>query len=74
MIVFGAAAQASLQKVSAAGGAATAATTLDQGESGHRMPFFLPDGRHFLYRANKAVQEAGRSTWHRSIRPNGNYC
>ncbi len=55
MIVFSPAQNSSLQKVSAAGGVPTAATVLGQGESGgHRMPFFLPDGRHFLYRANKA--------------------
>ena len=40
-----------LQKVSAAGGVPTAATILDQGESNHGSPSFLPDGRHFLYRA-----------------------
>jgi Tol biopolymer transport system component len=40
-----------LYKVSAAGGAATPVTKLDQarGESTHRWPFFLPDGRHFLF-------------------------
>ncbi|HEY3123617.1 MAG TPA: protein kinase, partial [Thermoanaerobaculia bacterium] len=40
-----------LFRVSAAGGPATPATRLDpaRGEDGHRWPFFLPDGRHFLY-------------------------
>src|SRR5262249_10312418 len=40
-----------------AGGPATQLTTLDasQGEVGHMRPWFLPDGRHFLYiaRANR---------------------
>jgi hypothetical protein len=42
-----------LLKVSASGGIASAVTTLDagRGESSHRWPQFLPDGRHFLYLA-----------------------
>jgi eukaryotic-like serine/threonine-protein kinase len=42
---------AALQKVSAAGGVPTAATVLGQGEFWHGRPSFLPDSRHFLYRA-----------------------
>jgi eukaryotic-like serine/threonine-protein kinase len=38
-----------LRRVSAAGGTATPATVLAPGESAHRAPQFLPDGRHFLY-------------------------
>jgi Tol biopolymer transport system component len=40
-----------LFKVSAAGGPVSPATRLDEarGESTHRWPQFLPDGRHFLY-------------------------
>jgi len=39
--------------VSASGGPASPATTLDteNGETQHWSPFFLPDGRHFLYLA-----------------------
>ena len=39
--------------MAAAGGTPTLATTLDTkgGELWHRHPFFLPDGRHFLYAA-----------------------
>ncbi len=51
VIVFGPAYATALQKVSASGGVPTAATTLGQGEISHWRPFFLPDGRHFLYRA-----------------------
>jgi len=38
-------------RVSAAGGTATPVTELDKtsGEISHRFPWFLPDGRHFLY-------------------------
>jgi Tol biopolymer transport system component/predicted Ser/Thr protein kinase len=42
---------AGLQRVSASGGVPTAASALGAGEGGHRRPFFLPDGRHFLYYA-----------------------
>jgi len=40
-----------LQRVSAEGGTATAATALDKARSEvyHAAPVFLPDGRHFLY-------------------------
>jgi serine/threonine protein kinase/Tol biopolymer transport system component len=42
-----------LQRVSVSGGNSSDATALDEtyGESGHRFPWFLPDGRHFLYSA-----------------------
>ena len=42
-----------LLRVSAAGGVATAVTTLDRegGETGHLSPSFLPDGEHFLFDA-----------------------
>jgi Tol biopolymer transport system component len=60
VIVFSPAQNSALQKVSAAGGVPSAATVLGQGEAvGHRMPFFLPDGRHFLYRASKAGERGG---------------
>jgi serine/threonine protein kinase len=51
VIVFAPTLSSGLQKVSAAGGVPTAATTLGQGETRHVRPSFLPDGRHFLYRA-----------------------
>ena len=42
-----------IRRVSASGGAPSATTTLDAeaGEAYHSSPFFLPDGRHFLYLA-----------------------
>ena len=41
-----------IHRVSAAGGASTAVTKLDQSrrQSTHRWPYFLPDGHHFIYR------------------------
>ena len=40
-----------LQRVSAAGGTPVSVSVIDTeyGETGHRWPRFLPDGRHFLY-------------------------
>jgi Tol biopolymer transport system component len=38
-----------LFRVAADGGTPEQVTTLDAGERGHAFPFFLPDGRHFLY-------------------------
>jgi serine/threonine protein kinase/Tol biopolymer transport system component len=42
-----------IYRVASSGGAASPVTQLDQdqGDFGHPSPFFLPDGRHFLYRA-----------------------
>jgi len=52
VIVF-APATGGLMRVPSAGGTPTTITTLDPatGETNHRWPFFLPDGRHFLYTA-----------------------
>ena len=52
VILFASSAPGSpIRRVSSSGGAVSLATTLDQakGESAHWAPFFLPDGRHFLY-------------------------
>ncbi|MDA2938906.1 serine/threonine-protein kinase [Acidobacteria bacterium AH-259-A15] len=48
-----------LQYVSAAGGEAKSLTELDEsrGETAHRWPCFLPDGRHFLYLALSSQPE-----------------
>ena len=38
-----------LYRVSDSGGEPTEVTRLNSGQSGHRFPHFLPDGRHFLF-------------------------
>ena len=43
-------------KVPATGGVPVAATKLGPGETTHWRPSFLPDGRHFIYRAAIAGQ------------------
>jgi Tol biopolymer transport system component len=47
----------SLNRVSASAGASSPPTVLDvgQGERVHGLPFFLPDGRHFLYTAGNTT-------------------
>jgi Tol biopolymer transport system component len=53
VIVFAPSTTGGLQRVSAAGGAPSDASALDTtyGETSNRFPWFLPDGRHFLYTA-----------------------
>jgi Tol biopolymer transport system component len=53
VILFSPSSRDPLLRVSSAGGAPVPATELDvsQREFSHRFPFFLPDGRHFLYLA-----------------------
>jgi eukaryotic-like serine/threonine-protein kinase len=48
-----------IHRVSAAGGAATPVTALDtsKNEASHRWPYFLPDGRHFLYVAGSSFTQ-----------------
>jgi Tol biopolymer transport system component/predicted Ser/Thr protein kinase len=48
-----------LYSISAAGGPLTPVTSLDtsRGERSHNWPYFLPDGRHFLYLANSSQPE-----------------
>jgi eukaryotic-like serine/threonine-protein kinase len=51
VIVFSAAGGTPLHQVAAAGGTPSPVTKLGEGEAGHARPSFLPDGRHFVYRA-----------------------
>src|SRR5271169_740115 len=52
VIVFSPAPTAALMQVSASGGTPTPLTKLDPSiHTSHRWPFFLPDGKHYLYLA-----------------------
>jgi eukaryotic-like serine/threonine-protein kinase len=53
VILFTPSGNAPIYRVAATGGAATPVTTLDaaSGDVQHASPWFLPDGRHFLYSA-----------------------
>ena len=62
VIVFAPSTDGPLYRVSASGGTPVAVTALDQsrGETLHAQPWFLPDGRHFIFvvRATKS-EDAG---------------
>jgi eukaryotic-like serine/threonine-protein kinase len=49
VIVFAPFLEGGLMRVPAAGGTATPLTTLDAGEGNHAWPYFLPDGRHYIF-------------------------
>ena len=55
---------AQIKRVSALGGEVTDATVLDhtRGERTNRFPWFLPDGKHFLYTAQRTIGFYNRST------------
>ena len=50
-----------LKQVPATGGVPRSATVLQPGEVGHLRPAFLPDGRHFVYRAPNGTTSG--NTW-----------
>lgn len=59
VIVFAQSATNGLYRVSATGGTATQITDVDvsRNELGHAWPYFLPDGRHYLYLARSTQPE-----------------
>jgi len=62
VIVFAEAAPGPLYRISAAGGESSPVTALDQSRPGtsRRWPYFLPDGRHFLYlERSQQVESSG---------------
>jgi Tol biopolymer transport system component len=61
VIVFAPGGASALYRVSAAGGEPSPVTVLDQSqfERAHRWPYFLPDGRHFLYFVSSTQAETG---------------
>ena len=72
-ILFTPSGSAPIYRVAATGGPATAATRLDQasGDVQHTAPWFLPDGRHFLYSAigNRSGAPAVRGVYLGSLDP-----
>jgi serine/threonine protein kinase len=61
VIVFGQESRAGLVRIAAVGGTPVAVTVLDPAarETSHAFPFFLPDGRHFLYVAYSSFVPVG---------------
>ena len=60
MIVFSRSNAEPLYKVSAGGGAVTLVTKYVQEDGPQRLPWFLPDGKHFIYRVQGAANTAIR--------------
>jgi eukaryotic-like serine/threonine-protein kinase len=56
VIVFAPISTGPLYRVSVSGGERVAITKLTQGQTSHRSPSFLPDGRHFLYLVTEGGQ------------------
>jgi Tol biopolymer transport system component len=46
-----------LRRISSDGGTPVLATKIDPKEEGHRWPYFLPDGRHFIFLADAEQTE-----------------
>jgi serine/threonine protein kinase len=70
VILFAPNTQTPLMRVSANGGAPTPATTVDAAHhTSHRWPFFLPDGKHFLYMAihHDPSKSANNTVYYASI-------
>ena len=65
VILFSAATNGPIWRISAAGGAPPSqATPLDSPrEASHRFPAFLPDGRHFLYYVRAAEPDVRGVYW-----------
>ena len=59
IIVFAPSATGRLQRVAATGGTVTAAMALGPPQSGHVLPFFLPDGRRVLFGAFGGAEAQG---------------
>ncbi len=68
-IVFSPGPNAALMRVSASGGTAEPLTMLDPQLDSHRWPFFLPDGKHFLYLAlnHDAAKVANDAIYYASV-------
>jgi eukaryotic-like serine/threonine-protein kinase len=64
-IVFESGAYDGLLQVSAGGGSPQPASRLDtaQGENSHRWPYFLPDGKHFLFWSRSSRGAEGNSLY-----------
>ncbi|HJZ78843.1 MAG TPA: hypothetical protein VKD91_00805, partial [Pyrinomonadaceae bacterium] len=59
IIVYSRSSNDALYRISATGGLPAQVTTIDKSrkEISHQWPYFLPDGRHFLYLARSAQKE-----------------
>ena len=73
VIIFGTG-TGGVMRVSAEGGTASPLTTLDpsDNEAAHQLPFFLPDGRHFIYlRGSSSAENTGAYVGSLDAKPEG---
>ena len=59
IILFGPSGNTPLSRISATSGTPEVVTHLEPGQTNHRFPQFLPDGRHFLFYAQGATDRSG---------------
>ncbi len=59
VILFSPGPAGALLRVTASGGDGVAVTKLEPWQAGHRFPWFLPDGRHYLYYAEGSPEKPG---------------
>jgi eukaryotic-like serine/threonine-protein kinase len=70
IILFSAGPVSPIVQVNVAGGTPTAVTKIDTAQhSSHRWPFFLPDGKHFLYFAmnHDRAKSSGNAVYYASL-------
>ena len=66
-ILFAPESQSPIVRVSPSGGTPVPVTKLDTAGSSHRWPFFLPDGKHFLYLFVDASNGARDAVYYASV-------
>jgi Tol biopolymer transport system component len=73
VILFNATTNSPLSRVAAAGGTPSVVTALDirAGEVRHTLPFFLPDGQHFLYGATTTDYQRALGVYVASLNSTG---
>jgi eukaryotic-like serine/threonine-protein kinase len=71
-IVFSPSPFGPLQKVSAAGGTPVPVTTAPKSDVTHRFPYFLPDGRHFIYTVSSSADRAASGIYVGSLDSSAN--
>ena len=59
VILFAEGNKATISRVASSGQGGLAVTKLAQGQTTHRSPWFLPDGRHFLFYAEGSAERSG---------------
>jgi Tol biopolymer transport system component len=67
VILFSPEAEAPILRVSASGGTPAPVTKVDSAQASQRWPFFLPDGKHFLYLLVDPINPANDAVYDASV-------